>query len=129
MYAPLVLLGLFPVRHSKGFTMSGQDVRRAAGAQPGSFYGYTIVVAASLSMVLIFSVHYAFGVFFKPLSNEFGWTRAMTAGAFSLVWISQGLLASVMGGLNDRFGPRLVLTVCGCLIGAGWLLTSQISAL
>jgi MFS family permease len=79
-------------------------------------------------MVLIFSVHYAFGVFFKPLSSEFGWTRAMTAGAFSLVWISQGLLASVMGGLNDRFGPRLVLTVCGCLIGAGWLLTSQISA-
>ena len=52
----------------------------------------------------------------------------MTAGAFSLVWISQGLLASVMGGLNDRFGPRLVLTVCGGLIGAGWLLTSQISA-
>jgi MFS family permease len=109
--------------------MSGQDVRRATGTQPESFYGYTIVVAASLSMVLIFSVHYAFGVFFKPLSNEFGWTRAMTAGAFSLVWISQGLLASVMGGLNDRFGPRLVLTVSGCLIGGGWLLTSQIGAL
>jgi MFS family permease len=108
--------------------MPGQDVRHADGAPSGTFYGYTIVVAASMSMVLIFSVHYAFGVFFKPMSSEFGWTRAMTAGAFSLVWISQGLLASVMGGLNDRFGPRLVLTVCGCLIGAGWLLTSQISA-
>jgi len=107
--------------------MPGHDARPPAGAPP-RFYGYTIVVAASMSMVLIFSVHYAFGVFFKPMSTEFGWTRAMTAGAFSLVWISQGLLASVMGGLNDRFGPRLVLTVSGCLIGAGWLLTSQISA-
>ena len=98
--------------------MPGQDVRRSAGVQPPRFYGYTIVAAASMSMVLIFSVHYAFGVFFKPMSTEFGWTRAMTAGAFSLVWISQGLLASVMGGLNDRLGPRLVLTVSGCLRSA-----------
>jgi hypothetical protein len=86
--------------------MSGQDVRRSTSAPSESFYGYTVDVAASMSMVLIFSVHYAFGVFFKPLSSEFGWTRAMTAGAFSLVWVSQGLLASVMGGLNDRFWPR-----------------------
>src|SRR5262245_55032905 len=92
------------------------------------FYGFVVVAAACLSMVLIFSVHYAFGVFFKPLSEEFGWTRAMTAGAFSLVWIPQGLLAFIMGGLNDRFGPRLVLTVCGAIIGAGWLLTAQITA-
>jgi MFS family permease len=99
----------------------------ARDTQP--FYGHVIVAAACSSMVLIFSVHYAFGVFFKPLSDEFGWTRAMTAGAFSLVWIPQGLLAFVMGGLNDRFGPRLVLRICGALIGAGWLLTSQISAI
>src|SRR5262249_15130049 len=92
-------------------------------------YVFVIVAAACFSMVLIFSVHYAFGVFFKPLSEEFGWTRAMTAGAFSLVWIPQGLLAFVMGGVNDRFGPRLVLTICGGLIGLGYLLMSQIAAL
>jgi MFS family permease len=98
-------------------------------SDPPRFYGYVVATAACVSMVLIFSVHYAFGVFFKPLSEEFGWTRAMTAGAFSLVWIPQGLLAFVMGGLNDRLGPRLVLRIGGVLIGAGWLLTSQISAI
>jgi len=103
--------------------MAGAD-----GRQGTAFYGYTVVAAAFVVMVLIFSVHYSFGVFFLPLLNEFGWTRAMTAGAFSLVWIAQGLLAVVMGGLNDRFGPRLVLTVCGALIGAGYLLMSQVSA-
>jgi len=87
------------------------------------FYGYTVAAAASLIMVLVFTVHYAFGVFFKPVLTEFGWTRAMTSGAFSLVWISQGLVGILMGGLNDRFGPRLVLTACGALIGGGFLLT------
>lgn len=105
-----------------------RQIRPAAEAQPGFFYGYTVVLAASFSMVLIFSVHYSFGIFFKPLSTEFGWTRAMTAGAFSLVWIAQGALAIVMGGLNDRFGPRLVLTACGALIGAGYMLMSQVHA-
>lgn len=104
---------------------SETDPRR----EPSYFYGYTIVVVGFLAMALVFSVHYAFGVFFKPISSEFGWTRAMTAGAFSLVWISQGALSIVMGGLNDRFGPRVVLTVCSVLIGGGYLLISQIGAL
>jgi MFS family permease len=110
--------------------MTEQDQRPAApAASAAPFYGYTIVGAAAFSMVLIFSVHYSFGVFFLPLLKEFGWSRAATAGAFSLVWIAQGLLAVVMGGLNDRFGPRLVLTACGILIGTGYLLISQVHAI
>jgi len=97
--------------------------------RPRIFYGYVIVAASCFSMALIFSVHYAFGVFFKPLSASFGWTRAITAGAFSLVWIVQGLLSVVMGGLNDKFGPRVVLTIGALLIGGGYLLTSQIHSL
>jgi len=60
--------------------------------------------------------------------SEFGWTRAMTSGAFSLSWIIQGLLGIVMGGLTDRLGPRMALTLCGFLLGLGYLLMSQISA-
>jgi MFS family permease len=41
----------------------------------------------------------------------------------------QGSLAIVMGGLNDRLGPRIVLTFCGFLLGLGCLLISQISTL
>jgi MFS family permease len=106
--------------------MSGSDTRLASG--PGG-YGYTVVGAASIIMVLVFAVQYSFGVFFKPVLTEFGWTRAMTAGAFSLVWISQGLVSILMGGLNDRVGPRLVLTICGALIGSGFMLMSHIGAI
>ena len=34
-----------------------------------------------------------------------------------------------MGGLNDKFGPRIVMSVCGLLLGIGYLLMSQLEAL
>lgn len=36
-------------------------------------------------------------------------------------------MAIVMGRLNDRLGPRIVLTICGFFAGIGYLLISQIS--
>jgi len=75
----------------------------------------------------MWGVYYAFGVFFKPVLNEFGWTKAMTSGAFSLASIMNGLLAVAMGGLTDKFGPRMVMTVCGLFLGLGFMLMSQVS--
>ncbi|NNG08266.1 MAG: MFS transporter, partial [Desulfobacteraceae bacterium] len=97
--------------------------------EKGIFYGYLVVAAAFLIMVVMWAVFYAFGVFFRPILNEFGWTRAMTSGAFSLSSISMGLLGIAMGGLNDKFGPRIVMSVCGLLLGIGYLLMSQLEAL
>jgi MFS family permease len=95
----------------------------------GIFYGYFVVGAAFLIMVVMWAVFYAFGVFFKPILSEFGWSRAITSGAFSLCSITMGLLGIAMGGLNDRFGPRIVMSVCGLLLGIGYLLMSQLEAL
>ena len=95
----------------------------------GIFYGYLVVAAAFVTMVVMWAVFYAFGVFFKPILNEFGWTRAITSGAFSLSSISMGLLGIAMGGLNDKFGPRVVMSLCGVLLGIGYLLMSQLESL
>jgi len=108
--------------------MASQQVRQSPMAEPRFFYGYIVVVAALFIMVVIYGVYNSFGIFFKPVLTEFGWTRAMTSGAFSLSWIVHGLLAIVMGGFTDRFGPRIVMTLCGFLLGLGYLLMSQISA-
>ncbi|MFC1891729.1 MFS transporter [Thermodesulfobacteriota bacterium] len=91
------------------------------------FYGYVVLAAATLIMMVMYGTRAAFGVFFKPMLTEFGWTRALTSGALSLSMIIQGSLAVVMGGLNDRLGPRIVLTFCGLLSGIGCLLMSQIN--
>ena len=108
--------------------MAGQEARQSPGTEPRFFYGYIVVVATAFIMVVVWGTYYAFGVFFKPMLTEFGWTRATTSGAFSLALIIHGLLGIAMGWLTDKFGPRLVMTLCGSLMGAGYLLMSQISA-
>jgi MFS family permease len=108
--------------------MSTQQLPPSPGARPRLFYGYIVVGATLLLMMVMYGVYNSFGVFFEPVLTEFGWTRAMTSGGFSLSWIVQGLLGVIMGRLTDRFGPRVVLTICGFIIGLGYLLMSQISA-
>src|SRR3989304_5893725 len=97
----------------------------AKNRSPQFFYGYTVVLAAFFIMVISFGTLYTFGIFFNPLLVEFGWTRAMTSGAFSLSFLLQGALGMVMGRLTDRFGPRLVMVACGLFLGLGYLLMSQ----
>ena len=97
--------------------------------KPKFFYGYTVVGASFFIVGITYGAMYTFSVFFKPLLDDFGWTRAMTSGAFSLFMVFHGLLYIVTGRLNDRFGPRVVMTVCGFFLGLGYLLMSQISAI
>ncbi len=86
-------------------------------------------MVALLIMMATVGVRFTFGVFFKPLITEFGWTRAMTLAATMFSSILSGLLTIVAGGLNDRFGPRVVLTGGSFFLGLGYLLMSQISAI
>jgi MFS family permease len=107
-----------------------QKVRRSPDTdQRDFFYGYIVVAASFCIFVVMYGTRFVFGVFFKPMITEFGWTRALTSGALSLSMVVQGLLAIVMGGLSDRLGPRIVLTLCGFLLGLGCLLMSQINTL
>lgn len=83
-------------------------------------------MASFLIMFVMWAVQFSFGVFFKPILSDFGWTRAMTSGAYSLCTIMNGLLAVVMGGLTDKLGPRLVMTFCGISLGLGYFLMSRL---
>jgi len=57
---------------------------------------------------------------------EFNWPRETISGAFSLAQIVIGISAIFMGSLNDRFGPRALMTWGGILAGLGFILVSQI---
>ena len=97
--------------------------------KPKFFYGYIIVLAAFFILLMMWGSSYTFGVFFKPLLTEFGWTRAETSGTYSLFMVVHGLFYIVTGRLNDKLGPRIVMTACGFFLGLGYLLMSQISAI
>ena len=68
-------------------------------------------------MFIMAGAMYSYGIFFKPLALEFGWTRAVTASAHSMFLILTGILFMFTGRLTDRFGPRIVLTTCGFFLG------------
>ncbi|HJX13955.1 MAG TPA: MFS transporter [Dehalococcoidales bacterium] len=92
------------------------------------FYGYFMVGALLATAIAMWSPYYAFGVFFKPVLNEFGWSRALTSGAFSLALVMNGLMAILLGRLNDKLGPRVVIATCGLVLGVGYTLMSQVNA-
>jgi MFS family permease len=100
-----------------------------AVARPKFFYGYVIVAAALLISFVMWGARASFGVFFEPVLKEFGWTRAATSGGFSLTWVFTGLLSIAVGKLNDKYGPRLIMTVAGTLVGLGYLLMSRLSSI
>lgn len=93
------------------------------------FYGWVIAGAASLVMVVCFGVQYSFGIFFKSLIAEFGWTRAATSGIFSLYMVVRAVFNVVMGYFSDKQGSRLTVAIGGFSLGLGLLLTSRINAM
>jgi MFS family permease len=97
--------------------------------KPGLFYGYFIVAACFGIQATGIGIHIAFGVFFKPLLADFGWPRATLAGAHSLAFVLSGLLGIFVGRLNDRLGPRIVMTVTAFSFGLGLFLMSQVHSL
>jgi MFS family permease len=93
------------------------------------YYGYYILAACFLIMVVVYGSQISFGVFFKPMLTEFGWTRAETSGPFALCMIVSGVLTIVSGRLSDKFGAKIVVTIGGLIIGVGYLLMSTVSSL
>ena len=110
--------------------MDSHVIMPSAGSERTKFfYGYVIVLAAFFILAILNGTMYSFGVFLKPLATEFGWTRAVTSGAYSVFLLLAGFLYIVTGSLNDKFGPRIVMTASGFLLSLGYLLMSQTSTI
>ena len=92
------------------------------------FYGYIILSACFLIQGIGVGTFVAFGVFFKPLLAEFGWSRATISGASSLAFLLMGFLGILVGNLNDKFGPRIIMAVTGVFYGSGHFLLSQLNS-
>jgi len=68
-----------------------------------------------------FALRNGFSVFYPAIVDDFGWTRGDTAVMFSLSILVYGLLSPFVGGLIDRFRPRLVVStglvvLCGSIV-------------
>jgi len=93
------------------------------------FYGWVIVGACFVIMSMHTGLMYSYGVFFKHLIADFGWSRGATSGVHSIFMVTHGFFAIGMGWLVDRFGPAKVMSAGAFIAGLGLVLTSQINAL
>jgi MFS family permease len=92
-------------------------------------YGYVIVAACATIQAIGVGTYVTFGVFFKPLLAEFDWSRATLSGAHSLTFLIGGGIGILVGRLNDRLGPRVLMSVAGFFCGLAPLLMSSMNSL
>lgn len=89
------------------------------------------IIAGLASLTLGFSrgIHSSFGVFYVALLEKFEWSRAATAGVFSLNLIVDAVLSPIVGHLLDRYGAKKIVAGGCAILALGLLLSSQINSL
>jgi MFS family permease len=86
-----------------------------------------IILACAFAIQFTFSgIHFTFGVFLKPVANDFEWSRGATAFAYTLQWWITSPAALIFGWLSDRIGPRRVLLIGGLIFGLGIFLSGLV---
>ncbi|HEY7654679.1 MAG TPA: MFS transporter [Methylomirabilota bacterium] len=79
---------------------------------------YRALAVTVVTLALAYGVWYAYSVFLVALLKEFGWSRSVLAGAFSVFTLVSGGAGPILGALADRFGPRRLILVGGVLLAA-----------
>jgi len=93
------------------------------------FYGWWVVIAVAVIVFLTTGTFfYGFSTLVDPFEEEFGWSRALIGGAFSIALVTEGLTAPVAGYAVDRLGAPRLLVAGVLLMGGGFVLLGQIQA-
>ena len=93
------------------------------------FYGWWVVSASAAIIFLTGGTfYYGFSALVKPLQDQFGWSRALISGAFSLRTQSGGVASPIVGYLVDRVGSRRLLLTGTVLVGAGFIFLSRVES-
>lgn len=90
-------------------------------------YSYIIASACFVIQAVGIGTFVTYGVFFNSLMAEFGWSRAVVAGASSCAFFVSGVFAILIGRLNDSYGPRNLMRVTSIFFGVGFMLMSQVT--
>ena len=93
------------------------------------YYGWIIVAIALVSMGFWLGIRTSFSVFYIALLEDFPWNRGDSAGVQSMALISYTILAPLVGGLIDRFGPRRVIVPGILVLALGLALSAAIETL
>lgn len=100
-------------------------------SSPG-YEGWRVAAAGGVGVFVSFAsvAVYTFGIFLKPLTDAFGWSRESVSAAFGIAAMTVAVCSPPLGYLLDRHPPRRIilpaLTVFGLAFASLSLLTSSI---
>lgn len=96
----------------------------------GLYYGWVIVAVVFFSSVASAAQQNpTIGVFLKPITEDFGWSRSTIAGAVAIGTLAGGFIAVGVGPIIDRFGARWILFVSFLVAGLASISIGHINAL
>ncbi len=111
-----------------GQARSARGVFRRDGSSP-VFYGWWIVAAGvGLQALQAGLLSQAYGAYVVLLRDQFGWSKTLLSGAYSMAQAESGITGPLQGWLTDRFGPRAVLRTGVVIFAAGFMLFSQVNS-
>lgn len=90
------------------------------------YYGWLVVAVVFVTMAVGVNARTAFSLLFPPILDEFGWDRAVIAGAFSFGFLVSAILSPLLGRMMDSHGPRPV-SLLGVVATAGGLLLATLA--
>ena len=93
------------------------------------FYGWYVVIGSSLVFFGVAGSQFSFGVFLKPMTEEFDWSRTTLSLAFGTTFMLSGLLRPIAGYLADRYNPKTVALAGVVVTGAMLMLLPLIGNL
>src|SRR5688572_5681876 len=78
---------------------------------------YAALGVIALSLAIAYGIWYSYSVILVALLAEFGWSRSVLAGAFSVFTLVHGGVNPVIGALCARFRPLRVMAAGGVAMG------------
>lgn len=96
----------------------GKSKKAQLPFKPPFFYGWVIVIVSSIT--LFFSgpgQTYSVSTFIDHYASEFGWSRSVISGMYSMGTLVAGLTMGIIGNLFDRRGHRIMTTIVALLLG------------
>ena len=82
----------------------------------------------AITLALSYGVWYAYSVVLVALLQEYGWSRSLLAGAFSVFTLVHGGVNPMVGVLCDRLRPPGLMAVGGVALGLALWADSYIAA-
>ena len=93
------------------------------------FYGWYILVGCFLLLFFQAGARHSFGVMFKPMIAQLGWSRSSISLAFFLNMTIFALTLTIAGRFYDRYGPKWVIFISSIFMAVGYICISIIDSL